>query len=570
MSSKEMFDEEVKYSSKKINRYEDIGIYGFLKGDGTIPLVSEPTAWGVRNENLLEVYERLKFFAKEWYRARQSREIILVKALKEIELYLKIYENEQEDSDWDSDEEWGCISIAKELRAVIEEKTDCDNELNEVERNLIAVNSNKSNEQGDYSHNSTIERNRSTSPINAQDISLITEGTLTDKDHNTKAKLVNEDKDHSLYKNVLKKGYNSSSNNGVETKSQSFRIDWFLPFENNNDNAPSTPTIKPDKEIYKSRQHRKLSEFYSFTPRSSSIQSVRSNNNVCRNKKVKAKKKTGKNLRESKKSKDWESEFSDSSDSYPEIDKSPRSATLKKKGNPEKGCLNDDSKFFKGKSSFAKLSGNKKKTSRRKVRKFKTNNEESNRFIKKKKQMSNNSITKHEAPPHEQNKKEEEIISKVEKKSSLTSRLSGNSKDLLPKDEMTNPKDYVNRKAAYLKTGRHNSTIHQANSFMSVFNSFVGDETKHKNRTRRSSILLHVRNSSSKEIANELRNPKPMRSRKFSKNRLYLLSIYKKNRSKSEVIGKGQEEKKLARTLSDFHECVKAQNFIDTDIFCEK
>ena len=54
---------------------------------------------------MIEVYERLKFFARECYHLNEINSVIFMKILKEIDLYLKSYENENEDSEWDSDEE---------------------------------------------------------------------------------------------------------------------------------------------------------------------------------------------------------------------------------------------------------------------------------------------------------------------------------------------------------------------------------------------------------------------------------------------------------------------------------
>ena len=62
--------------------------------------------------------------------------------LKELELYLKSYEEGSEESDWDSDEEIAVVQLAKDLKKAIEEKSNITNELSEVEKNLIAANSN--------------------------------------------------------------------------------------------------------------------------------------------------------------------------------------------------------------------------------------------------------------------------------------------------------------------------------------------------------------------------------------------------------------------------------------------
>jgi hypothetical protein len=81
ISNKRLFmdNDDFKMSSKKLSRYEEIGAYGFLRGDGTVPLVSELMACGVRNDTQLEVYERLKFFAKECFRSKKSKDIVFLK-----------------------------------------------------------------------------------------------------------------------------------------------------------------------------------------------------------------------------------------------------------------------------------------------------------------------------------------------------------------------------------------------------------------------------------------------------------------------------------------------------------
>lgn len=67
-SSKRLFSQplDLGYSSKKLSKGDhEIGVYGFLKGGNTRPLVSELLSCCIRNDNVIEVYERLKFFARE-------------------------------------------------------------------------------------------------------------------------------------------------------------------------------------------------------------------------------------------------------------------------------------------------------------------------------------------------------------------------------------------------------------------------------------------------------------------------------------------------------------------------
>lgn len=53
-------------SSKNIVNIDyEVTAYGFIKGGNTVPLVSELLANGDRNNNIIEVYERLKYFSRE-------------------------------------------------------------------------------------------------------------------------------------------------------------------------------------------------------------------------------------------------------------------------------------------------------------------------------------------------------------------------------------------------------------------------------------------------------------------------------------------------------------------------
>lgn len=148
-SSKKWYrDFDDKFSSKNLARYDqEIGTFGYLKGGNTVPLVSELLSRGVRNTNTIEVYERLKFFARECYHLTEANSIIFKKILKEINLYLRSYEDDQEDSEWDSDEECASVTIANDLKKAIEERTNLNNEITEVEKDMIAANSNHSKER---------------------------------------------------------------------------------------------------------------------------------------------------------------------------------------------------------------------------------------------------------------------------------------------------------------------------------------------------------------------------------------------------------------------------------------
>ena len=111
--------------------------------------------------------------------------------------------------------------------------------------------------------------------------------------------------------------------------------------------------------------------------------------------------------------------------------------------------------------------------------------------------------------------------------------------------------------------------MNQVSSFMNVFNSFVGEELKPRNKVRRSSILLTTRNESSKKLLPLDGTRKYFNKRKPSKNKLHLLKIYSKNRSKSLVVCAEDKYSKftLRRTLSDFHECPKTKSKIAVELY---
>lgn len=168
--------------------------YNSIKGDNTVPLITKLVDHEVRNDNLIEVYERLKFIAKECFKASTEDFYKLNLVLKEIDLYLRNYECNNEDSEYDSDEEVFAITISKDLKTVIEEKLDLGSQISEVERSLIAWNSNNSGERKDSIITSPDFNKSKTSSI-SKGARLIEEGS--NKNEN---KSLNDLKDNSLYK----------------------------------------------------------------------------------------------------------------------------------------------------------------------------------------------------------------------------------------------------------------------------------------------------------------------------------------------------------------------------------
>jgi len=499
------------------------------------------------------------------------------------------------------------VKIAQDLKNVIEEKTDLDNQLNEVERNLIAAKSNKSNERRESVDGKQGNTYESTSP------SLNTEGTGTDPQIKFKAA---DDNIKSLYKNVLTRGKTSSKDVNQEVKSSSMRIDNFCSIEDTEvqDTSPATPKIKEDKQLYQPRHDRKTSDIQKFNMRSSSIHSMRSNKNINKSKKLKPKK-PKQSVKKTFKSRVTPmaeidrrniSERSDSVDSFISEDHSPRSSVSKFSTDQKEPDELPELKIQKGLSSFAKVTSNKKKKVKRKIRKFKTNKDglakgmlvrgQAVAIEEKEKPVHMHHTSNKDIKPLHLAKEEskDDVIDEEQKSNSSFKRLSKivklmmhtsriiteerNMSDNLSDKNSDGIKETGNvmnngsltsrdlKRIEYQKKGRHNSIMQQANSFMNVFNSFVGDESTKKRISRRSSILVNVKSSSSKELLGKTSHFSFKRVRRAS--RKNLLKLYQKNRSKSECEPNIEKKSlKLRRTLSDFHECILLKQFLAIEMY---
>ena len=63
MSSKKLINDSIDSHYKSSRRLDpEIGVFGFIKGGGTTPLVTGFTENAGRNDNKADVYERLKYF----------------------------------------------------------------------------------------------------------------------------------------------------------------------------------------------------------------------------------------------------------------------------------------------------------------------------------------------------------------------------------------------------------------------------------------------------------------------------------------------------------------------------
>ena len=213
---------------------------------------------------------------KEWFHNNESNEEIFNSILYELEWYIKSYEEEWEDSDWDSDEECSAVSIIKDLKKVIDLKANLAHEINEVELKLIAA-------------NSGINRERSKSIfMNTSDSFSIKMNKTSNTEESSKIKDINEstidNKDDSLYKNVLKKGTILSSDKSNTEKHSSLDIDSFTSDSSNKQLSLNVSPPHPDKKDgnkYESRIKRRLStNELSKNKRSSSNQSLKSSKSV--------------------------------------------------------------------------------------------------------------------------------------------------------------------------------------------------------------------------------------------------------------------------------------------------
>lgn len=238
----------------------------FHQGGNTKPLISDLFTGGIRNTNMNEVNERLKFLTKEWFHINESNEEIFKSIFNELDLYIKSYEEECEDSDWDSDEEWSAVSIIKDLKKIIDDKANLAHEINEVELKLIEA-------------NSEFNRERSKSIfMNTSDSFSIKMNKTSNSEDNSKTKDISDstidNKDDSLYKNVLKKGTILPSDLNKSDNHISVDVDSFKLGSSKQLALNESP---PHPSKYESRVHRRMSSTeLSKNKRSSSNQSLKS------------------------------------------------------------------------------------------------------------------------------------------------------------------------------------------------------------------------------------------------------------------------------------------------------
>lgn len=511
-----------------------------------------------------------------------------MKILKELNLYLKSYENENEDSDWDSDEECQAVLIAKDLKNTIEEKSSLTIELNEVEKSLMAANSNSSKERTYSVPNNSMDQGLNTSPSINKGLSFSSMESALSKDSTAQIPSL-QLKDKSLYKNVLKKGTDSPHKEVEHDKGSSLVIQNFSDSLNDqslDDDSPSTPKLSQNKALQEPVHHRRASIRSNYNQRSSSIHSYRSNKNTAISKKLKKKKKTNEKLGGIKIG-TRQRDGSESSDSFSSTTNSPKSATFAKVAGIQSNKFSDtDPKLANRLSQFANKSLLKKGKAKKKVKKsFKTKRDYLKKFSKNKMEEMKAIYDQKpsqvaERPPvpakkssinpvvlraKESFKKVKPMSMAVDFKEGIkdTTKTSSSSKNILGVKAIAE-----DRRNSYRNIKR-NSDMNQVTRLVSVFNSLGGDEIKTKRRSRRSSNFLTARNESSRFLEPfGGAEPRMYKSRKHSK-KFKLKELYAKNRSRSLIVKDVARERDriVRRTLSDFHDLVLTRNNISIELF---
>ena len=224
MDSSNPFSNTSLLKPKRDVKYDScVGSQQFIKGGNTVSLVSSLVDHTVRNTNLMEVYERFKFLSKECFRT-QGKEIFMFKmVLNEVDLYLKSYDEEEEDSGWDSDQEVGVVSIGKKLKSAIEDKLELFEQLRKVERNLFESNVSSIIERKS-SFSSNYNEPSGSGSKNNNEGSFRTEETSNTKEDNFEG--MGESNQDNLYKNVLKK-INPESGVKKEPLSPAVNLNFF-------------------------------------------------------------------------------------------------------------------------------------------------------------------------------------------------------------------------------------------------------------------------------------------------------------------------------------------------------
>lgn len=506
--------------------------------------------------------------------------------MKELNLYLKSYENENEDSDWDSDDECQAVLIAKDLKNAIEEKSNLTNELSEVEKSLMAANSNTSKERTYSAPNNSMDQGLSSSPTINKGLSFSSVDTSLSKDSILQAS--SHLKDKSLYKNVLKKGTDSPHKETEQEKSSSLVIQNFsdsLNEQSLDDDSPNTPKLSQNKVLQDPVYHRRASIRSNFNQRSSSIHSYRSNKNSALNRRLKKKRKANEKLAGIKIG-TRQRDDSESSDSISSTTNSPKSATFAKIASAHGNKFSDtDPKLASRLSQFANKNLSKRGKPKMKLKKsFKTKRDYLKKFSKNKMEEMK-AIYDHkpsqaaERPPvpakrtsinplvlraKKSFKKVKPMSMEVEFNDvpKVGTKTSSSSKNILASKSTADE-----RRASYRNIKR-NSDMNQVTRLVSVFNSLGGDEIKAKKKIRRSSNILTARNESTRFLEPFGAEPRLYKSRKNSR-KFRLKELYCKNRSRSLIVKDVAREKDkiIRRTLSDFHDLVLTRNNISIEMF---
>lgn len=517
---------------------------------------------------MLEVYERLKFLVRECFHASISNNILFKSATKELELYLKSYENNSEDSEFDSDEEWEAVKICKDLKGVIEQKASIISQTELVSPEVSSYDDVSSQIQ---TPNESIKRN------------------AFDKKNSTELKLNKSDKeeteinenDHNLYKNVLNKK-SESQQKKAQAKPGSMIIDTNFEedFEKQKKITPqaSTPGVNSGS-FAKFRMPRGWYQNSSLKQRSSSIHSIKSSKGNTN----KAKKKSKFNKKSINLKKNFSQRGSSSDESWASEKRSvrSRSSTHSQKS---KNKFEDSKQNTKGLSSFAKNKDLRKHRHKR--------NKNARKKIKNK--MSNAKIKPEISEPIKLTLKIENKASNkpaylsVEKSKKHLANLPSLSQD--GQDERDEKEDKtisshllapvkkasLKEKREMYKTKKLKSAIHQVHDFNTIFNSFAENEFGNfGSRQPRRTLFTKGNTLNAEKLMSPTTKYAFTPKHNSTKNAFdfSLLTRNKtlksKNRSRSlyhtttytslNHYGKS--------TLSDFHECIRCKIDINNELY---
>lgn len=435
--------------------------------------------------------------------------------LKEINLYLKSYEDENEDSDWDSDDECAAVSICTDLKKVIEEKANLTSEISAVEKELVTEQSAHGDDKYDsgkhsfdnFAANNNKSDQSDTSKRNSSDSIDYDVGLKDTELSSSENKMIQQKRSHFVHKTASFEVFD-------DKKEELAHISTKLNSEGN------TP-----KHSY--AQMRRYESGSANKIRSSSIQSLRSSTQG----NTKKSKKKSNNLNDTK-IQTYSSDSNSGSSNSDNDKKSNRSRSSRGSVKRKLENRRPNKQVSKGLSSFAKNKPSKvgKKGKVKKYNKKTISNEnpflipmnkgdqpKDSKFIKFPKiSISNNDLNttgkkySAESKKNIDDEKPKRLESGVSSSTKEEYKITGNSSttknlfvtddvDLDTLDEKPKPTKIAkkpsakDRRAMYHKNPNRNSAIaHKVNDFVNIFDAFAEDELVPVRKPRKSSDNLKL------------------------------------------------------------------------------